>query len=178
MNPQSSSAIENRRKKKLLVLAAVVPLLIVVLVVGTVMIAGKLRSDTKAAAEAQTKCLSKELSQGSSGDCVHDVQAMVNFMETDGLTQCPFTGGFRLPLNGYYDASTSQQVAVVQDWLTCYNKQEGLKIPDFKRGKVTAATWSQLCTYAYQYPSQSNDSKSNYRTEALAAGKDAGCANP
>jgi hypothetical protein len=96
-------------------------------------------------------------------------------METDGLNQCPFTGSSILSINGSYDTNTQDQVKVVQTWLNCYNKQEGQPIVDTANGIVGTSTWSGLCTYAYQYPSQANQSSSQYLKASIAAGKNAGC---
>jgi hypothetical protein len=126
--------------------------------------------------QSQTNCLARQFSSGSSGTCVSDIQTMVNFMESDGLTQCPFTGGAVLQATAGYDTATARQVTVVQNWLTCFNKQEGINTPSLVPGVVTPATWSELCTYAYMYPLQNSSSTSSYRAASLTAGKDAGCA--
>lgn len=120
-------------------------------------------------------CTAKQFAPGSSGNCVSDIQTMINFMETDGLTQCPFTGSSSLSVSGSYDASTQNQVKVVQSWLNCYNRQEGESGSVSVNGVVGSATWSGLCTYAFQYPSQANQSVSPYLKLSIAAGKNAGC---
>jgi hypothetical protein len=120
-------------------------------------------------------CIAKQFSVGSSGNCVSDVQNMVNFMETDNYNQCPFSGMAKLTISGVYDAATQTQVKVVQSWENCYNKQEDSTTRIVASGNVGTSTWSELCTYAYQYPKQSNSSTSPYFKASIAAGKDAGC---
>ncbi len=120
-------------------------------------------------------CVAQQLEAGSSGACVSDVQTMVDFMESDGLTECKFTGSAELPINGTYNAATKTQVQVVEQWENCYNKQEGSTVTIGTSGNVTTATWSELCTYAYHYPAQTSSSLSSYRQASLAAGKNAGC---
>jgi hypothetical protein len=101
---------------------------------------------------------------------------MVDFMETNtNYNQCPFTGKASLSVNGMYDSDTQTQVEVVQNWENCYNKQEGSGIRVNANGNVGNGTWSEVCTYAYQYPKQSNSSTSAYFKASIAAGKDAGC---
>jgi len=100
---------------------------------------------------------------------------MINFMETDDLTQCPFKGAATLGMNGVYNAATAQQVTVVQNWFNCYNRQEGEQATVAVDGKVAEPTWIDLCTYAYQYPQNAGTSVSPYLKASLAAGKNAGC---
>ena len=132
-------------------------------------------NSSKKTIAAQNTCTSKEFAPASSGNCVSDIQTMVNFMQTNQLNQCPFSGGASLSINGNYDDSTTAQVKVVQSWLNCYNKQEGAPVINTVNGTVDAATWTGLCTYAYQYPSHNNQSPSPYLKQTLIAGKDAGC---
>lgn len=120
-------------------------------------------------------CINQPLRPSSGGNCVSDAQTMVDFMESDGLNQCPFIGANPLAINGSFDANTAQQVKVVQTWLNCYNHQEGQTATIPVNGDITSPTWSSLCTYAYQYPSQSNQSSSPYLKQSIAAGKNAGC---
>lgn len=120
-------------------------------------------------------CVSKQLSVGSKGSCVSDAQTMIDFMESDGLTQCPFTGSSPLTINGTYDANTEKQVMVIQAWLICYDKQEGEPVNIISNGTLTPSTWLAMCTYAYIYPSESNQSSSTYLNQSILAGKNAGC---
>jgi peptidoglycan hydrolase-like protein with peptidoglycan-binding domain len=146
---------------------------------AVVILAGVLVFTRQAAAPTKQgggdTCTSKQFTLGSSGNCVDDIQTMVNFMETDGLTQCPFTGSSTLSVNGSYDTNTQSQVKVVQSWLNCYNQQEGEAGTSSVNGVVGTSTWSGLCTYAFQYPSQANQSTSPYLKLSIAAGKNAGC---
>jgi hypothetical protein len=100
---------------------------------------------------------------------------MVDYMQTGGLTECTFNGGNLLTIDGTFDAATKSQVQVVEKWENCYNKQEGSSVTIDTSGIVNTAAWSELCTYAYHYPLQSNSTVSSYRQKSLAAGKDAGC---
>lgn len=120
-------------------------------------------------------CTSQEFSLGSSGNCVEDIQTMVDYMETAGLNECPFTDTAALPIKGTYNTYTAQQVSSVQTWVQCYSKQEGARSNVAVSGKVNEATWHLLCSYAYHFPSQSNSSTSPYFQKTIAAGKDAGC---
>jgi len=126
-------------------------------------------------APPQTGCVAQRFTVGSSGACVRDIQTMVNYMETAGLSECPFTDGKPLNINGTYDGTTKQQVQSVQTWINCYNKQEGSNTSIPTDGTIGSSTWPQLCSYAYRFPSQSNSSTSPYCAEAIAAGKNAGC---
>jgi hypothetical protein len=136
--------------------------------------AGRHKSAKTAA--ALTGCVTRTLAQGSSGSCVKDVQTFVNFVETDDLSECPFTGGKTINESGMFDSSTARQVAIVQTWLNCYNRQEGEAAVVNSNGIVAPATWSQLCNYAYRFPSQSSSRVSPYAKASIAAGKNAGCA--
>jgi hypothetical protein len=149
--------------------------IIAIFVILTLFIVAGHRHPAKPAASL-SGCTARTLSAGSSGVCVKDVQTFVNFVEADDLSECPFTGGKTLLSNGIFDATTSRQVAVVQHWLNCYNKQEGAAAVVDPDGTVTPATWVQLCNYAYRFPSQSNSSVSPYAKTSIAAGKNAGCA--
>jgi hypothetical protein len=100
---------------------------------------------------------------------------MVNFVETDDLTQCPFVGAQILQSSGIYDAATASQVKVIQNWFNCYNRQEGDKSTISANGNVGESTWSELCTYAYQFPKGSGSSVSPYLKASIIAGKNAGC---
>lgn len=155
---------------------AIALLLAVVIVASTILLSHR-KASPVGSAVGRTKCLAKTLNTGDSGECVKDVQNMVDFMETDGLTQCPFPGAAQVTTTGHYDAPTAKQVAVIQGWVTCFDKEEGMTPPNFKSGAVTTPTWSALCTYAYTYPSKNNDTKSSFRSRALEAGRDAGCAS-
>jgi hypothetical protein len=124
---------------------------------------------------AGTGCVTQTLVPGSSGHCVSDIQNLINFMETGGLTQCPFPQAARLTVSGTYDTATQTQVAAVQSWVNCYNKEEGNSAALSTSGTTDPATWSQLCVYGYRLPGQAGQSQSPYFQAAQAAGKDAGC---
>lgn len=148
------------------------------LIFGVILLAGLLIFKHSPATTNKTSsklCINQQLAIGSSGKCVSDAQTMIDFMESDGLNQCPFIGANPLTINGNYDSVTIAQVKVVQTWLNCYNHQEGQTATFPVNGDITSSTWSGLCTYAYQYPSQSNQSSSSYLNQSIAAGKNAGC---
>jgi hypothetical protein len=134
------------------------------------------KSTIPAVSMTRSGCVSEQFIVGSSGTCVSDIQNLVNFIETDGLTECTFVGGQRLSINGTYDTTTQAQITVVQKWENCYNHQEGSPITITTSGNINTATWSELCTYGYEYPSKSGSDISPYRQAGLAAGKAAGCA--
>ena len=94
-------------------------------------------------------------------------------MEHSGLTQCPFTGGAELTVNATYDADTAAQVKSVQQWASCYAKQEGFTSNVGQTGTVDRNTWGELCTYGYTDPLHSSATGAS---ATIAAGKDAGCA--
>jgi hypothetical protein len=149
---------------------------ILILAIGvTIIILLTKRTSSPLQTTSGNSCKSQQLSIGSMGNCVSDLQTMVNFMETDGLNQCPFTGSAALVADGSYDESTEEQVKVVQTWFDCYATQEGLPPTIAVNGTATSATWSELCIYAYSYPSKSGTSPSSYLKSSIAAGKNAGC---
>ena len=124
---------------------------------------------------AKTGCTTEQLSEGSSGSCVSDIQTMVNYMETAGLNECAFPNAKLLTVNGTYDNATRQQVQSVQSWYQCYTSQEDSQTNVTASGTVDPATWHFFCSYAYQFPSQSSSNTSPFRLASIAAGKKAGC---
>jgi hypothetical protein len=150
---------------------------VVLLAVGVVYTLVHKRSTnlTPKTATSGIGCVAKQLAAGSTGNCVNDVQTMVNYIETAGLTECPFPGAQKLPVTGSYDAATQAQVKVAQAWINCYNKEEGITTAINADGNVGSSTWPELCTYAYKFPKLANQSTSPYFQQSLAAGKDAGC---
>jgi hypothetical protein len=148
--------------------------IIVAVIVGAFLLLGSHGSASKNQTVA-SGCASHQFTVGSSGSCVKDIQTLVNFIETDGLTMCPFTGSQALPINGSFSVSTQNQVAVVQTWANCYNRQEGTPTTISTDGVVDSSTWSDLCTYGYQYPKQSNSGISPFLKASITAGKNAGC---
>lgn len=118
-------------------------------------------------------CVSKTFGSDSSGHCVSDIQTLVNYMEHSGLTECPFTGGAQLSVSSVYDNATVLQVQSVQGWAGCYAKQEGFTSNIQQTGTVDKTTWSELCTYGFTNPSHNGTAGA---AGAIAAGKDAGCA--
>jgi hypothetical protein len=151
-------------------------IVVLVLIIGGVLLLIRHNSKPNMTPVAQSNsCISRQLSIGSSGNCVRDVQTMVNFLETDGLTECAFIGAQQLSVSGTFDAATQQQIKTVQTWINCYNKQEGNPLNTPANGTVGTATWSGICTYAYLYPKQSGQGPSPYLKASIAAGKDAGC---
>jgi hypothetical protein len=117
-------------------------------------------------------CVGQSYTTGSSGHCVDDIQTLVNYMEHSGLTECPFDGGATLTVNSSYDGDTTTQVKSVQGWSECYAKQEGFTSNVKQTGTVDKVTWGLLCTYGYTDPLHTTASGAS---EAIAAGKDAGC---
>lgn len=148
---------------------------ILILAVGVTIIILLTKRTSPLQLTSGNSCKNQQLSVGSLGSCVSDLQTMVDFMETDGLNQCPFTGSSVLATDGSYDASTEEQVKVVQTWFDCYSEQEGLPATVIANGTTTTSTWSELCIYAYSYPSKSGSSPSSYLKSSIAAGKNAGC---
>jgi hypothetical protein len=120
-------------------------------------------------------CVSQQFNVGDSGGCVADIQTLIDFIETDGLTMCPFSGSQQLAINGDFDAATQEQVKIVQAWGNCYNSQEGVSTRISTNGLVDSPTWSELCTYGYQYPKQSNSGVSPFLQRSIQAGANAGC---
>jgi hypothetical protein len=151
-----------------------ITVVIVLIVVGVILLVSH-HSTSPTKTVAGTGCSSQQFSVGSSGACVQDIQTMVNFMETDDLTECPFIGGKSIPMNGTFDTDTEQQVTVVQTWENCYNKQEDLPATLTANGIVNAQTWTELCSYGYTFPKQSTTSPSPYFKSTLTAGQNAGC---
>lgn len=122
-----------------------------------------------------TGCRADTFTVGDTGHCVKDIQTMANYMETAGLTECPFTGGKVLPVTGTYSSLTATQVKVVQNWANCYYKQEGMNMTVTASGNVDNNTWTELCDYAYDSPKQSNTTLSPYTQASIAAGQHASC---
>jgi hypothetical protein len=151
--------------------------IILILVIGTILfIMNKNHSSTTPTPIAHySGCIAEQLNVGTTGSCVGDAQTMVDYMQTGGLTECPFSGGSLLPITGNFDETTKAQVQVVEKWENCYNKQEGSSVTISTSGIINTTAWSELCTYAYHYPLQSNSTVSSYRQKSLVAGKDAGC---
>jgi hypothetical protein len=147
-------------------------ILVVIIVLGAFTV---LHHKQKTPSISNNLCIGQQLSVGSKGTCVSDVQTMVNFMETDNLTQCPFPGNSRLGETGTYDATTQAQVKVIQTWINCYDDQEGQSAGITPNGIVTTNTWSVLCSYAYRFPKQSASTTSPYASQSSAAGANAGC---
>jgi hypothetical protein len=147
---------------------------VVLIIAGILIITHKHSSNSKTVVYANG-CVAEEFSEQSSGLCVKDIQTMVDFMETDSLNECVFIGAESVGISGIYNAPTKQQVQTVQTWANCYNKQEGEPGIINVNGAVGPATWSELCTYAYKYPYQTNSSTSPYFKESIIAGKNAGC---
>lgn len=160
--------LANHKKSYLLLV-----IIVIVAISITIFFINRRSNQTKQT--TQSTCTSKQFSLGSSGDCISDIQTMVDFIESDSLTQCPFPGAKALSINGSYDENTQTQVKVIQTWLNCYNKQEGSPVTINVDGSVGTTTWPELCTYAYLFPKQSNESTSPYFKPSLVAGKRAGC---
>jgi hypothetical protein len=124
-------------------------------------------------ANLATYCVGQSFASGSSGHCVSDIQTLVNYMEHSGLTECKFSDGTLLGVNGTFDSTTATQVKSVQAWADCYADQEGFRSNVKQTSSVNRVTWSELCTYGYSDPKQSSATGA---TNAIAAGQDAGCA--
>jgi hypothetical protein len=122
-----------------------------------------------------TGCRAQSFSIGSSGPCVKDIQTMTDYMETAGLTECPFNKGKVIPVNGIYNSVTVTQVKAVQTWANCYYSQEGMNSSVSTNGKVDNGTWIELCDYAYSSPKESGNALSSLTSASIAAGVDAQC---
>jgi hypothetical protein len=156
-----------------IIIAAV---LVVVIVIGVFLFLNRNHSATKSSSQSavtRNACVGQDFADGSSGHCVRDVQTLVNYMEHSGLTECPFSGGATLTVSGTYDSATATQVKSVQQWSSCYAKQEGFNSNVQQTGEVDKTTWGELCTYAYTDPLHTS---ANGAASSIAAGKDAGCA--
>jgi hypothetical protein len=129
-------------------------------------------NQTNSSASISSGCVSKQFSTGSTGHCVSDIQTLVNYTEHSGLTECPFSNGATLIVNGSYDSLTSTQVRSIQQWSDCYAEQEGFTSDVMQTGTVDKATWGELCTYGYTDPLHTS---AKGATTVEAAGKDAGC---
>jgi hypothetical protein len=150
--------------------------LLVILIIGTVFVSVNHNKRTPKQVTMDSKtCIAKQIDSSSTGNCVSDVQTMIDFMETDKLTECPFNGAIPTPINGLYDSATQAQVKTVQTWINCYNKEEGSTTPINVTGVVSPATWHVLCSYGYKFPKQSASNTSLYAKQTLSAGADAGC---
>ena len=145
-------------------------LVIILLIIGSLVI-----SHSPSSSISHSGCVAKQFNVGSSGQCVQDIQTMVNYMETAGLNECPFASAKILSVSGNYDQATAQQITSVQNWERCYSKQEGSQSNILATGIVNTQTWHLLCSYAYLFPSKSKSYTSPYRQESIAAGKNAGC---
>lgn len=160
-----------KRSQNYIYIAAIA--LVVVAIV--VMIVVAFRKNPKQPTAQAGSCTSRQFSFGSSGTCVSDIQTMIDFMESGGFTQCPFTGGSKLAIDGAYDSTTQAQVKVVQTWMNCYNKQEGVASSLTVDGSVDVPTWTDLCNFSYEFPKNSSNNTSPYSSASITAGKDAGC---
>ncbi len=119
-------------------------------------------------------CVGRAFTVGDSGQCVRDAQLLVNYMEHSGLTECPFHNGATLVITGAYSQKTATQVRAVQQWSSCYAKQEGFTSAIKQSGRIDKLTWRELCTYSYTDPLHRGAANAS---AAIAAGRNAGCAN-
>jgi hypothetical protein len=122
-------------------------------------------------------CVSENLSEGSSGNCVSDAQSLINNVENEGYSECSFTNAMNLSINGTFDAPMMTQVASVQKWANCYAVQEGGKASLTVNGKINRLTWSDLCSFGYTDPKNSGNHTSKYYAQAITAGEDANCSS-
>ena len=164
----------DKPRKKILIWI-IISALVIILIITVMLVVFTKPKKVSPAVTKSTACAGQNYVAGSTGPCVSDIQTMVNFIETDGLNECSFKGNQLLTINGNFDQPTVDQVKVVQNWLNCYNKQEGAPGYINPNGMVGSSTWSGLCTYAYYYPKQAGQSNSSYFKATLAAGKTAGC---
>ena len=160
-------------KSKTLITVCLIIVVIVAAIVSAYLYAHSQKTITTST--QLTGCRAETLTIGSSGNCVKDIQTMTDYMQTAGLTECPFDGGRILPVNGTYDATTATQVKVVQNWADCYYKQEGMNLSITTSGNVDNSTWLELCNFAYDSPKQSGAAVSSYTQASITAGKDAHC---
>lgn len=161
--------------------SAYIPIVITVVVaiviaIGVFLFLNQNHTTTKSGGQStaiSSACVGQGFATGSSGHCVRDIQTLVNYMEHSGLTECPFSSGATLTVSSTYDSATATQVKSVQQWSSCYAKQEGFTSNVQQTGKVDKTTWGELCTYAYTDPLHTSATGA---TSSIAAGKDAGCA--
>jgi hypothetical protein len=162
-----------RRTQQIAFPAVTALLLIAVIVFGFLKYTHHAAKSAKIRADLSGQCAGQSFASGSTGTCVTDIQTLVNYMEHSGLTECPFTGGALLDVNGTYDTATTTQIRSVQEWSNCYAKQEGFTSNVKITGTVDKATWGELCTYGYTDPLHTSATSA---TNTIATGKDAGCA--
>ena len=101
-------------------------------------------------ADLSSYCVGQTFAQGNSGHCVRDVQTLINYMEHSGLTECPFNAGATLAASGTYDNATMAQVRSVQQWSSCYARQEGFTSNVRQTGEVDRATGRALYLWLYR----------------------------
>jgi hypothetical protein len=162
------------RQKNIIITYSIFALVIIVVIASILILHHKPTTPTTTS-NAITGCRALTLTSGDTGNCVKDIQIMTNYMETAALTECPFTGGQTLPINGTYDSATAAQVKVVQNWASCYYRQEGMSLSITASGTVDNNTWTELCDFAYSSPKNSHASTSPYTQASIAAGKNAHC---
>lgn len=164
---------QRSRGNKWMLLAAGIAALVVV--VATLLLFFHKHTVMKTAAHTAAMgkyCVGQNLSIGSSGHCVSDIQTLVNFMERGGLTECKFDGSATLAVNGTFDEATKTQIMSIQNWADCYATQEGFKSNVKQTGSVDQSTWGELCTFGYSDPMQSDTANA---AASIAAGTDAAC---
>jgi len=155
--------------------ALIISAIIVVIGAGAFFIFNhhKATTDNTGSVASGNYCAGRTFTSGSSGNCISDIQTLVNYMEHSGLTECPFTGGATLTVSGTFDSATATQVKSIQGWSECYARQEGFTSNVKQTSQVDMPTWGLLCTYSYTDPLHT---AATGASEAITAGKDAGCA--
>jgi uncharacterized alpha/beta hydrolase family protein len=114
---ESGAATSGSSKRKSVMIISLLVVVTIMVIIGFLLTHKK--STIPAVSMTRSGCVSEQFIVGSSGTCVSDIQNLVNFIETDGLTECTFVGGQRLSINGTYDTTTQAQITVVQKWENC-----------------------------------------------------------
>lgn len=175
LTPASNSSNLNKSPKRSILIRLVMLIGLVLFATGIIILLQNHSKKSISQASNPNACINKVFVLGDSDNCVSDAQTMVNFLETDNLNECSFKGAETLDVSGNFDSATKAQIITVQNWLNCYNKQEGAPASITANGNINPDTWSAICTYAYIYPKQAGQSSSPYYKAAQIAGKDAGC---
>lgn len=160
--------------KRSLIIAALLLVIVVVVVAASILSNQKRSTKSLHSLASSSGCINQTFSTGSQGECVSDLQTLVDFMETDQLPQCGLPDA-PVIINGQYSSETTAQVKAAQQWVNCYARQEGGRATLPVTGIVAPATWQALCTYAYANSAKSGAHTSPYFKQALTAGNQAGC---
>ena len=122
---------------------------------------------------AATPCTSNVFVQGSSGQCVKDIQHILNKLKNDtdkgyiSTAKARYTGPY-LAVDGKYGPQTTAQVKIFQNWYNNFSVGGTKLVVD---GKVGPKTWNGLCyeIHFIYYP------QTSYNALGYMAGVNAGC---